>query len=80
MTDDPGKFSFAFLLSAIVLAGKAGGQIETDRYVVVKDETPMANLYLSMLDMLGTPAESIGDSSGRLDDLGVSLSPRGELR
>ncbi len=63
----------------IVLAGKAGGQIETDRYVVMKDETPMANLYLSMLDMLGTPAESIGDSSGRLDDLGVSLSPRGEL-
>jgi len=58
----------------LVLAGSAGGQIETNRFIVTKDETPMANLYLSMLDMLGTPAESIGDSSGRLTDLGVNLS------
>ena len=58
----------------IVLAGGAGGQIQTDRYIVTKDETPMANLYLSMLDMLGTPAESIGDSSGRLQDLGTRLN------
>ncbi len=58
----------------LVLAGSAGGQIETNRYVQSKKETPMANLYLSMLDMLGTPAESIGDSSGRLEELGVKLS------
>jgi hypothetical protein len=58
----------------LVLAGGAGGQIDTDRYVQTKRETPMANLYLSMLDMLGTPAESIGDSSGRLDQLGVTLA------
>lgn len=57
----------------LVLAGSAGGQIETDRLIETKAETPMANLYLSMLDMLGTPAESIGDSSGRLDELGVTL-------
>lgn len=61
----------------LVLAGNAGGQIETNRLIVAKRETPMANLYLSMLDMLGTPAESIGDSSGRLDALAVKLASAG---
>ncbi|MEM6468648.1 MAG: DUF1552 domain-containing protein [Planctomycetota bacterium] len=50
----------------IVLAGSAGGQIETGRYLDAGEECPMANLFLTMLDMMGTPAESIGDSSGRL--------------
>lgn len=53
----------------IVLAGGAGGQIETGRYIQPQSERPMANLFLSMLDKLGTPAESIGDSTGRLDEL-----------
>lgn len=55
----------------IVLAGSAGGQLETDRYIVTGDERPMGNLFLSMLDLVGTPVDSIGDSSGRLDELGV---------
>ncbi len=50
----------------IVLAGSAGGQVETGRYVDAGDECPMGNLFLTMLDLMGTPAESIGDSSGRL--------------
>jgi hypothetical protein len=53
----------------IILAGSGGGQIETGRYVVPKGERPMGNLFLSMLDVMGTPAESIGDSSGRLVEL-----------
>ncbi|MEO1524062.1 MAG: DUF1552 domain-containing protein [Planctomycetota bacterium] len=53
----------------IVLAGGAGGQIETGRLIDAGDECPMANLFLSMLDCMGTPAESIGDSSGRLQRL-----------
>ena len=28
--------------------------------------TPLSNLHLSLLDKLGTPIESLGDSSGRL--------------
>ncbi len=55
----------------IVLAGGAGGQLETDRHIVTKDERPMGNLFLSMLDLVGTPVDSIGDSSGRLDELQV---------
>ncbi|EMI20342.1 secreted protein containing DUF1552 [Rhodopirellula maiorica SM1] len=54
----------------IVLAGGAGGQIRTGRYIETKAERPMGNLFLSMLDKMGTPAESIGDSSGRLEELG----------
>jgi hypothetical protein len=53
----------------IVLAGSGGGQIETGRYVTPKSERPMGNLFLTMLDIMGTPAESIGDSSGRLTEL-----------
>ncbi|MEM9826959.1 MAG: DUF1552 domain-containing protein [Planctomycetota bacterium] len=53
----------------IVLAGSAGGQFKTGRYITPESERPMANLFLSMLDAMGTPAESIGDSTGRLTEL-----------
>lgn len=53
----------------LVLAGGAGGQIQTGRRLKTQSETPMANLFMSMLDMMGTPAESFGDSTGRLDIL-----------
>lgn len=54
----------------IVLAGGAGGKIKTGRLIKPTSERPMGNLFLSMLDAMGTPAESIGDSSGRLTELG----------
>jgi len=53
----------------IVLAGGAGGRIDTGRLVRYRDEQPMANLFLSMLDCMGTPAEAMGDSTGLLDGL-----------
>lgn len=53
----------------IVLAGSGGGKIRTGRYIAPKVERPMGNLFLSMLDIMGTPVESIGDSSGRLKEL-----------
>jgi hypothetical protein len=36
------------------------------RHLVVQKETPMTNLFLTLLDHLGAPAESLGDSTGRL--------------
>ncbi|MGB0599058.1 MAG: DUF1552 domain-containing protein [Rubripirellula sp.] len=54
----------------IVLAGGGGGQVTTGRYIQPEHERPMGNLFLSMLDIMGTPVDSIGDSSGRLDELG----------
>ncbi|TWU15093.1 hypothetical protein Poly21_22850 [Allorhodopirellula heiligendammensis] len=53
----------------IVLAGGAGGQIQTGRVIRYEQEQPMANLFLSMLDCMGTPAEAVGDSTGLLNGL-----------
>ncbi|HBN75336.1 MAG TPA: hypothetical protein DD473_05875 [Planctomycetaceae bacterium] len=53
----------------IVVAGKASGQLQTGRHLVYEKETPMANLYLSMLDRMGTPIDAFGDSTGRLTNL-----------
>jgi hypothetical protein len=36
------------------------------RRLVVAPETPMTNLYLTLLDQLGVSAECLGDSTGRL--------------
>ncbi len=53
----------------IVLAGRGGGTIHTGRHVRYEKETPLNNLFLSMLDRMGSPVESLGDSSGRLESL-----------
>ncbi len=53
----------------IVLAGRGGGTIETGRHVAYPKETPLNNLFLSMLDRVGAQVESIGDSKGRLKGL-----------
>ncbi|KAA0135352.1 DUF1552 domain-containing protein [Gimesia chilikensis] len=50
----------------IILAGKGGGTIKTGFHHQVKTETPLANLYLSMLDRMGTDVTAFGDSTGRL--------------
>lgn len=55
----------------VLLAGRGGGTIQTGRHVRYADNTPMANLFLSMLDRMGagTGTERIGDSTGRLAQL-----------
>ena len=50
----------------IVLAGRAGGRIASGQHLVYSDDTPAANLYVSMLDAFGTPVERFADSTGRL--------------
>jgi hypothetical protein len=53
----------------IVLAGKAGGLLTTGRHVRYARNTPIANLYLEMLDRMGVREQSFGDSTGRLANL-----------
>lgn len=53
----------------IVIAGKAGGTIRTGRHVRYDFETPMSNLFLSMMDRMGVHADTFGDSTGRLRGL-----------
>jgi hypothetical protein len=51
----------------IILAGTAGGKIKSGRHIPCKKDTPLCNLYVSMLDQMGTPVESFGDSTQALE-------------
>lgn len=51
----------------VLVAGRGNGAVRTGRHVVCPPETPMANLYLTLLDRLGVRPESIGDSTGRIE-------------
>jgi hypothetical protein len=53
----------------ILFAGKGGGTIRTGRHLRYPRETPLTNLYLAMLDRMGVPADSFGDSTGQLPGL-----------
>ncbi len=50
----------------LIIAGSAGRRIPTNRHMTLDGEVPMANLFLSLLDLMGTPTESFGDATGRL--------------
>lgn len=52
-------------LPVLLIAGAATG-IQGDRHVRFPAETPMANLYLTLLDRVGVTIERFGDSTGRL--------------
>jgi hypothetical protein len=53
----------------ILLAGKGGGTIKTGRHLRYPRETPLNNLWLSMLDRMGASTSKLGDSTGRLPGL-----------
>lgn len=53
----------------ILLAGGASGTITTDRHIVYPHETPLNNLFLSLLDRMNVQIDRLGDSTGRLDRL-----------
>lgn len=55
----------------ILLAGGACGAISTGRVVRYPRETPLCNLYVSMLKLLECDVESFADSTGQLTDLRV---------
>jgi hypothetical protein len=51
----------------ILLLGGGGGQIKGGRHIRYPDGTPLANLYLTILDKFGINLEKFGDSKGALD-------------
>ena len=55
----------------IVLAGHGGGTLTPGRHVRYPKDTPLCNLYLSMLDRVGVKQDRFGDSTGLLPDLTV---------
>jgi hypothetical protein len=45
-----------------VLVGKAQGTLKTGRHLAFPKRTPMANLYIEMLDRMGVKVDTFGDS------------------
>ena len=56
--------------AAGLLAGGGNGKLKPGRHLKYTVETPMANLFLTMLDKMGVTAEQLGDSNDKLGYLG----------
>jgi hypothetical protein len=50
----------------VILAGRGGGRIETGQHLTYAPDSPLSNLYVSMLNAFGTPVERFADSTGPL--------------
>ncbi len=50
----------------LVLAGKAGGKLASGQNLVFPEDTPAANLWMTMLNAFGTPVDRFADSTGVL--------------
>ncbi len=55
-----------------LIAGRGGNYLKPGRRIVYRKETPMSNLFLTMMDRMGVPAEHFGDSTGRIDGLDLA--------
>lgn len=54
----------------VILAGHGGGTLKTGQHSLAGTDTPMSNLFLSLLDRFGVKEERFGDSTGRLGQIG----------
>ena len=54
-----------------MVSRRGGGTLDPGRHVVYEDGTPVANLWLSLMDRMGVEVERHGDSTGRLSGLTV---------
>ena len=53
----------------VVIMGGGGGQLQSGRHLAYPEQTPLANLHVSLLDKLGVDVDRIGDSTGALPGL-----------
>jgi hypothetical protein len=53
----------------IMLAGRGGGVLKPGRNIVMREKTPLCNLYLSMMQCLGIDCDSFADSTGALQEI-----------
>lgn len=53
----------------VLLAGKGGGTIQTGRHIRYTAETPVTNLWRSMLHRMDVSVPFVGDSTGTLKEL-----------
>jgi hypothetical protein len=50
----------------VFLAGKANGKVKGNQHIMAKDETPMANALLSIMQALDVKVETVGDANGTI--------------
>ena len=55
-----------------LIVGNAGGSFKTGRRIIYRRETPMCNLFLTMMDRMGVHMDDFGDSTGRLEGLDLT--------
>jgi hypothetical protein len=53
----------------VLVLGNGGGALHPGRHIAYPKDTPMTNLYLTLLDRIGVRPESIGDSTGQIEHL-----------
>ena len=53
----------------IAVFGKGGGSINTGRHLVFPKDTPLTNMYRSMLAVAGADVKKFGDSTGLLSEM-----------
>jgi hypothetical protein len=52
-----------------LLVGGGTGTLKGGRHLVYPEHTPLTNLQLTMLNLLGVPTEKLGDSTGEFKEL-----------
>ena len=52
-----------------VIVGKGGGTIKGGQHIRAEERTPVSNLMLTILDRIGVHEESLGDSTGRFEEV-----------
>ncbi len=53
----------------ILLAGRGNGALNPGRHLRVRNDTPLSNLWVSLLDRMDVRVDRLGDSRGRLSEL-----------
>jgi hypothetical protein len=51
----------------LLIAGGGAGTLKGGRHVRYKEQTPLTNVELTLLDKLGVPLDQLGDSTGKVD-------------
>jgi hypothetical protein len=52
-----------------MLVGKAGGTVRGGQNIILPERTPLANVHLTVLDKLGIPQASFGNSTGTISEI-----------
>ena len=53
----------------LLVMGQGGGLLRTGRHVVYDKQTPMNNLYLTLMEGMGVRTDTLGDATGQLQHL-----------